>query len=329
MKLASIELIKEIVPHPNADRLELAKVLGWQCVVEKGKFYLGQAIVFVFTDTILPRTEWSEFLVDKDNPEKPIRLRTIKLRGEYSSGLILPIHVLPAASQSWHEGADVGGELGIKKYEKEIPSQLSGERAGLFPGHLASRTDEDNGLSNPDLVRHVLNGAIEVTRKLDGSSMTVCIEEGKITHVCSRNMALVESDKNAFWIAAKKLTIPEYFTGVVQGELMGPGIQGNQLKLSEPEIYVFQIRTRFGNYLSYQDTVHTAKNMFGAKYVPEALEPEFRNYELEELQEIADAQKLPCGAHAEGIVVRPSDARSHGSGRPLGFKLINRNYKDL
>jgi hypothetical protein len=50
---------------------------------------------------------------------------------------------------------------------------------------------------------------------------------------------------------------------------------------------------------------------------------------LEHLQKLADTQKLPCGAHAEGIVVRPSNyVRSFSSRRPLGFKLINRNYND-
>ena len=130
MKLASIETIKEIVPHSGADKLEIAKILGWQSIVKKGEFKAGDKIVFVVIDTILPNAPWSEFLADRNNPEKPIRLRTVKLRGEYSQGLVLPLSVLPENVQGWHEGADVSGALGIKKYEKEIPAQLSGEILG-------------------------------------------------------------------------------------------------------------------------------------------------------------------------------------------------------
>lgn len=236
MKLASIETIREIRPHKNADRLELASVLGWQAIVKKGEFQAGDKVVFVVIDTILPSAPWSDFLKDGD---KPIRLRTVKLRGEYSQGLVLPLSVLPENVQGWQVGADVGGELGIKKYEKEIPSQLSGEIKCAFPEYIVSKTDEDNGLSNPELVEEVLRHPIIVTQKLDGSSMTVIVKNGEIEHVCSRRLSLKESDTNAFWRAARKLSIPVWFDGVIQGELMGPGIQGNQLELSEPEIFVY------------------------------------------------------------------------------------------
>ena len=68
MKLASIETIKELFPHPNADRLELAKILGWQAIVEKGKHQPGDRVVFVVIDTILPQAPWSAFLQDRKNP---------------------------------------------------------------------------------------------------------------------------------------------------------------------------------------------------------------------------------------------------------------------
>jgi RNA ligase (TIGR02306 family) len=169
MKLASIETIADLIDHPNADRLSIAKVLGWQSIVKKNEFNKGDKIVFVVIDTILPNAPWSEFLMDKNNPEKPIRLRTVKLRGEYSQGLVLPLSVLPENVQGWHEGADVGGALGVKKYEKEIPAQLSGIALGAFPTYICAQTDEDNGLSNPDLVNEVLsNKWITVTQKLDG-----------------------------------------------------------------------------------------------------------------------------------------------------------------
>jgi RNA ligase (TIGR02306 family) len=332
MKLASIETITDLIDHPNADRLSIAKVLGWQSIVKKNEFNKGDKIVFVVIDTILPNAPWSEFLMDKNNPEKPIRLRTVKLRGEYSQGLVLPLSVLPENIQGWHEGADVGGALCIKKYEKEIPAQLSGIALGAFPTYICSQTDEDNGLSNLDIVNEVLkNEWITVTQKLDGSSGTVIIEDRTITHVCSRRLSLKETEENAFWKVARKLNLDKLDRGryVIAGEVMGCGIQGNQLKLMEPEIFVFQIKYN-NSFYNYLDMVYECKYNLGCKYVPhiENFNTLTEKVDLDMLQDLADKQVLPSGEPAEGIVVRPLDYHSAGNGRPLSFKIINRNYKD-
>ena len=331
MKLASIETIKASSPHPNSDSLDIVKVLGWQCITKRGQFTEGQRVVFIPIDTLLPDTTWSKFLKKDD---KPIRLRTIKLRGEYSQGLVLPIDVLPSGSQGWNVGADVGGELGVKKYEKEIPAQLSGEAAGAFPQYLAAKTDEDNGLSNLDLVEEVLLTQVQdnlhITQKLDGSSCTIIVKDGVIEHVCSRNVDLKESESNAFWKVARRTVIAGFheFTGIVQGELMGPGIQGNQLGLEQPTLYVFQIQTG-GRWLEPKELVKKSVEMgfCHAPIIP--IGDKFFTHTLESLKELADSQVLSNGKPAEGIVVRPGYVPSSGIGRPLGFKLINRNYKDL
>jgi RNA ligase (TIGR02306 family) len=322
MKLASIENIQSIEPHPYADRLEIATVLCWQAIVRKGDFKTGDRCVFIVIDTILPDAPWSEFLKDGD---KPIRLRTIKLRGVYSQGLVLPVSVLPEHVRGWQVGADVGGELGVKKYVKEIPAQLSGIAKGAFPTHLAPKTDEDNGLSYPDLVKRVLSYPCVATAKLDGSSMTVIIEGGKITHVCSRNLSLEETEGNAFWIAARKLNLEGIDNLIIQGELMGPGIQGNQLELESPEIYIYQMRPIGDPHWMTYTPLWLKAASIGANTCPQVLSP-FMGLPLEELQKVADELKLGNGKPVEGIVVRPVHSITAGHGRPLGFKIINRNY---
>lgn len=328
MKLASIEIISEILPHTNADTLEIAKILGWQSVVRKGEYQPGDKVVFIPIDTILPDAPWSLFLKKGD---KPIKLNTIKLRGTYSQGLIQPLSILPASTQSWHVGSDVGGELGIKKYEKEIPACLSGEVRGAFPLFLAPRTDEDNGLSNPELVKEVLRHDCIITLKLDGSSCTIIVENGIIQHVCSRNLSLKESAGNGFWYAINKVKDKlSNFTGVIQGELMGPGVQGNRLSLKEPTLFVFQIKSPItgSEWMGYEDMLATAGAM-GLRVVSSIGEIKANSVELEQLQEFADKQLYqPNNTPAEGIVVRPLSAPSSGIGRPLGFKIINRNFKD-
>jgi len=329
MKLASIEIIKDISAHPNADKLEIASVLGWQCVVKKGEFHKDDKVVFIVIDTLLPSdAPWAAFLKDSKSPDKSIRLKTIKLRGEYSQGLVLPLSVLPQAVQTWHIGADVGGELGIKKYEKEIPTQLAGIAVGGFPTHIIATTDEENGLSNPDLVQEVLSHEeVTITQKLDGSSCTIIIRNGEIYQVCSRRLALKETIENGFWMAAKKLSFPSGWTGTIQGELMGPGVQGNQLKLLCPQLFAFQIRED-DRFLDYQAMERLCQEALGSLVVPLIQHSTTKSLSLEDLQRLADSQRLQNGDHAEGIVVRPKIYKSSGSGRPLGFKIINRNYKD-
>jgi len=337
MKLASLEEIKSIKEHPNADALEIAQILGWQTIVKKGEYKEGDKIIFIVIDTVLPDAPWSEFLRDKKNPEKPIRLRTIKLRGQYSQGLVLPLSVLDGnsfAAASWQVGADVGAELGVKKYEKELSASLSGEIVGTFPAYIVSQTDEDNGLSNPDIVEEVLRHPITITKKYDGSSCTIIIDKGQISHVCSRRLSLKESASNAFWHVARKLTIPEGWSGVIQGECMGPGIQGNELKLMEPTLYAYQIRTEAG-YMTWHNMSQFCQQNLNCKYVPllEYLVTDLHKITLEDLVALADSQTLDNeiddkGVPAEGIVVRPADYRASGIGRPLGFKIINRNFRD-
>jgi RNA ligase (TIGR02306 family) len=336
MKLASIEVIKSIKNHNNADSLELCEVLGWQTVVKKGIHKEGDKVVFITIDTIVPRCQWSEFLVDQKNPDKPIRLKNIKLRGEYSSGLVIPLGEFPLFLHDFEVGRDLTEDLGIQKYIKEIPANLSGETLGDFPTSIISKTDEDNGLNDPELVDRVLNhdDHITITQKLDGSSITIIVENGEIAQVCTRNFSKKETENNTFWKAARKLTIPENWTGTIQGELCGNGIQRNQLKLNDIKLFVFQISVD-KKYMTYQEMRDFCESSLHCDVVPLVcelgLEENIKLWinPLQKLQELADKQKYPSGLEGEGIVVRPSSyPKGYSSRRPLGFKLINRNYKD-
>ncbi len=327
VKLATIETIRGVEPHRKADRLDLVRVGGWQCVVKRGEFQAGDRVVFVAIDTLLSPAHWNRFLADKDFPDNPIRLKTVRLRGEYSQGLVLPLSVLPEALRVAEDGFEVSQHLGITKYEKELPAGLAGVAIGGFPAALCAKTDEENGLSNDQLVQEVLQSPVTVTRKLDGSSCTVIFEGNKITHVCSRRLQLKQDESSRFWRAARKLSsVSTSDTVVIQGELMGPGIQGNQLGLKDGELFVFQV-SMGGCFLPYQEMFEFCRGVLGCQVVPLIIDAgRFSN--TEELQFLADEQKLDSGEFAEGIVVRPVDYRAGGDGRPLGFKLINRAYKD-
>ena len=182
-KLASIQVIKDIKPHPNADRLEIATVLGWQCVVKKGEFCPQDKCVYFEIDSLIPmKHEWARFLQDKNKPSAPARLRTIKLRGKQSQGLCIPVKtVFPdypsimfangTAGMILEEGSDVTEDLEVKKYEPVIPACLDGEVLGPRPPYTI-KTDEDRVQAFPDLIEEFKGKEVAVTQKIDGTSGT-------------------------------------------------------------------------------------------------------------------------------------------------------------
>lgn len=115
-KLATIRTISDIRPIPGADRIEVAQVDGWECVVQKGEFQIGQLIVYVEVDSIMPERPEFEFLRDRK-----FRVRTIKLRKQVSQGLVLPMSILPPGKYA--QDMDVTEVLGIKKYDPQAEQE--------------------------------------------------------------------------------------------------------------------------------------------------------------------------------------------------------------
>ena len=267
-KMASIRKIDELRPIPGADAIECAVIGGWSVVVKKGEFQPGDLAVYCEIDSWIP-TELAPFLSKGKEPRvyngvSGERLKTVRLRGQISQGLLLPftaamaikIGAGPDSRFSDYEGQDVSEILGIQKWEPEIPAQLAGVTKGLFPSFI-QKTDQERV---QNLVQVIAEAArymrFEVTEKLEGSSMTVFMHDGEFG-VCSRNLELKFSESNAFWAAAIKYDIENKLRLIglndiaIQGELIGPGIQGNIYNLTSPEFHVFDIYDiHKGEYLS-------------------------------------------------------------------------------
>lgn len=109
--LAHIEVITDLRPIDGADKIEVAQVLGWECVVQKGEFKVGQPVIYVEVDSVMPEKPEFEFLRDRK-----FRIRTIKLRGQVSQGLLLPLSYLSTDTGKFKIGGDVTYWMGITKY---------------------------------------------------------------------------------------------------------------------------------------------------------------------------------------------------------------------
>ncbi len=235
-KLATIRKIKDIVPIEGADAIELALVDGWQVVVAKNVGHkVGDKVVYCEIDSFLPIKEEFEFLrkssYKKMGDQEGFRLKTIKLRGQISQGLILPYSVIPvaqfASAHDLPEGMDVSEMLGIVKYDPPVSAQLAGKVKGNFPSFLR-KTDEER-IQN--LVKEYAAWALSskhqfyATEKLDGSSFTCYLKDG-VFGVCSRNMELLETEDNTFWTVARKLDLENKLKSLgrnvcFQGEMVG------------------------------------------------------------------------------------------------------------
>ena len=242
-KMATIRRINDIVPIPGADAIECAIVGGWQVVVKKGEFNPGDFAVYCEIDSWVPH-ELAPFLGRGSEPKEyegvlGYRLRTITLRGQISQGLLLSIGVV------WDkiivvEGEDVSGILNIQKYEPPIPAELAGEVVGPFPTHIIPKTDEER-VQNIDPEDIFAAGSLIFTEKLDGTSATYIKQNGKL-RVCGRNWEFVEND-NTYWRIARELDLINKMQDntAIQGEIVGPGIQGNKYRLKKHELFVFSM----------------------------------------------------------------------------------------
>lgn len=129
---ASVEKIVSVEAHPNADRLDLVQVLGWHCVTQKGKYKTGDLVVYIPIDSILPaKLEAILFGPDAKVKLSNSRVKTIKLRGAISQGMVMGIDLAAQAGAvvPLEEGYDLTSALGIIKYEPHTPGFQGGPNA--------------------------------------------------------------------------------------------------------------------------------------------------------------------------------------------------------
>lgn len=341
-KLASIQNVWKIEPIEGADKIELAHVLGWQCVAGKGQFREGEDAVYFEIDSFLPVREEFEFLRKNSFKTNPIlgegfRLRTQRFRGQISQGLLMPLSAFPGIPDGAETGTDVTELLGVRKWEVEERATTGGTVIGSLPADVP-HTDETRVQSNPDLIGEFAGDdkLYYITTKMDGSSHSVCIDETGF-HVCGHNFEYKDDGKCSFYEFVKRRGFREKMEAymekyglrslTVQGEFCGPGIQNNRLKLQKPEWYVFTVRVN-GERTSSFDAESVADTI-GAEFVP--VEEIGNNLpekypDVESLLRRADGE-YPNGGKKEGIVIRPVyPVYSPTIGGSLSMKVVNNNY---
>jgi RNA ligase (TIGR02306 family) len=258
--------------------------------------------------------------------QEGFRLRTIKLRGQVSQGLIIPLNELlkyGVSEDDVYEGLDVSGMLGIIKYEPPIPAELAGKVKGLFPSFLI-KTDEERIQNLLSEMENWKDKTFYVTEKLDGSSATFYYKDGEFG-VCSRNLELLETEDNTFWKFARQVDLENKMRDFdvnisLQGELIGEGIQGNPYKIKGQTVRFFNL---FDIDLQEYHSLSMFKgvcNRFGVDMVP-ILNEHFEMFNtVEDILEYAEGKSvLNPNFDREGVVIRSLD-------RKISFKAISNKF---
>ncbi|MCL1992565.1 MAG: RNA ligase (ATP) [Spirochaetes bacterium] len=322
--LVSIQKVKKISPIADSDFLELAYIMGWQCVIKKGEFAEGDLGVYYEVDSFLPLDDRYEFLRAssyKENQHNGLgfRIRSAKLRGQLSQGLFLPMSKFPELA-GLGEGADVSEILGVKKWYMPETAGAGGFMIGERP-HGIPASDETRIQSAVEMLDALKGKPYYITTKMDGTSGIVYCINGKIG-CCSRNKEIKDDENALYWMPVYRHGLREKLAGlgkniVFTGEICGPNIQRNRLRLAQTQWYVFDVMDWDAQkYFSYDDASELCAR-FGLSQVPLEERGESFAYTLEELLEKAKG-KYPSGVDKEGIVVR--DLMEPKS---VSFKVLN------
>lgn len=306
--LVSIKTIDKIEPIENADRIETAIIGGWSVVTQKGIHSVGDKVAYFEIDTLLPEGNplFEEYVARgtkvakspyTDTKVKGHVLRTIKLRGQYSQGTIMPLDVIGLSEDATQEDVNAWmKDNGVFKYDPPAAVN-SGDIKGNFPSVII-RNNSDNPIqvrkTDSERVQNLTDDFLQsldprdwfATSKLDGTSFTaVCTDAGEI-RIASRNYEIesitdkeiaediiryerdqAEADKveqeaiangedmekfkrprvkkrkekSVYQIVAEDLNLFEAMEPgqLIQGEIVGPNIQGNKLKIDDITLFVF------------------------------------------------------------------------------------------
>ena len=279
-KLASIQKIGEIRDIAGADKIQVCSMenLGWECVIKKNEYKLGDLICYIECDSKTPDKPEFEFLRSRS-----FKVKIAKFKKQISQGLIVPLSILPANIKP-EQGLDVTEALGIIHYQREMENEEEKNLAesvkskskilklfmnfALFrwiyfklnhvdkgwPGWGVGKTDEERIQTCAKIFMNNMDKLWYITEKVDGQSATYFYHQSMkwglpkwIFGICSRNIWLKKPTNGSYWKISEKFDLENKFTNlkkelVCQGENLGPSIQKNKYGLKDLDFMAFNLK---------------------------------------------------------------------------------------
>jgi len=323
--------INELYPHPNADRLEIVKIWGYECVVKKDQFKIGDLGAFIEPDYKVPlgRPEFA-FLSKPDKPRKQQRIAVCRLRGIYSAGLLIP------APEGFNEGDNAMEFLGVERYEPPEEILVKNAFAEKGPDVFSIKYDLENLKKYVDVL--IPNEDVIVTVKLHGTNARFCWHNDRM--FCgSRTQWKMKSGselpdgrivpKNAWWEALNQNPWIENFCKknpdmILYGEIVGSSIQngfdyGHKNSIG---FYVFDIlhKNNWINNKSFSEDIYSQ-----LKFVPTVYEGPFV---IDTIAKLAELKEDFNNANhiREGVVVKLINERIDPLIGRVALKFVSNNY---
>lgn len=349
-KLASIKTINDIQPIEGKDRIVLATVDGWNVVVKKDELAIGDKCVYIEIDSVLPERAEFEFL-RKNN----FRIKTMKMDGCISQGICFPMSILPDGDYDLEqdvteilgikqyeptmdiEKEETDDSVIKKKYPKWLMKHkwfkdliLPQKQVKGFPDFI-SKTDEIRIQSCTHYLKN--KNPMVVTEKIDGQSGTFFLKKEKGKHfwnkgkyefgVCSRNIRLLEKDNSSYWNVVKKYNIEKVLRDnigdldfiAIQGECVAPKVQKNKYKVTEPDLYVFNVITSENGRLGTEVAMDFCSSA-GLKFVPVLDTHYVLPDTVQEILDYAHGKSKLYDTLREGVVIRTKDGKQ-------SFKVVD------
>lgn len=331
-----------IEPHPNADRLELAAIGGYRCVVLKGQFLPGELVAYIPEGAIVPDDVIAELgLEGRLAGPKKNRVKAIRLRGVLSQGLVYPVRgerLLTMPGLGYKVGEDVTEALGLVKYEPPVPIHMQGEVEPAFG--MTLRYDIEDVKKWPDVLEE--GEDVVMTEKIHG---TWCCfgwhpDHGPI--VTSKGMSsqglvlkINEANEDNLYVRAWNAYLPlirGMFNMVagdpfyLLGEIYGPGVQSMHYDRQgrDPGFRVFDCylgSPQLGEYLDPEDLLNLINPRFAMPPVV------YRGpFSVEAMLEATDGRSLIGDHMREGVVIRPMIERRHDELGRVILKSVSGDY---
>lgn len=326
--IISVEKINSVNEHPNADRLEIVQVLGYQVVTQKGSFKVGDIVVYFPPDILLPqdvaeRLEVTQYLKHAMFPgtdeKSQCRVGAARLRSVSSYGFVVPI---TSGGELIEIGADLTEAYGAHKYVAPVRSSAGDAEPELPAFH--KYTSIENIQRYPDAFDD-FDGDVVISEKIHGSNCRVGLvrdKDGDFVFCAGSHNVRRKHEGSLYWEfmnekMMKMLTsIANQGCGddpchdvIVFGEIFGPGVQDMQYGLAEKSFRVFDISVN-GRYMDYYFMVDVCE-LHGILTVPELfmgqLEPDCITRCTDGATKFGGVKEKFKGR--EGCVVRPSKKR--------------------
>lgn len=323
--------IDNVSPHPNADKLQLTKIGGWQCVIGKD-IGVGDRAIYIEPDYVV-NTEHPAFSFLKKDGKPGQRIAVRKFRGQLSQGLIIPV---PDDLKSLPTGSNVIEQLGITRYE---PPENFSTYAEFRTGPSLNYVPKFDVESYQRYVELFSPGEIVIaTEKLHGANGRFVWAKdpktGEFDQYCGSRTNWLKNEGNNIWwqVFQKTPSIGEWCKAnpeiVLYGEVFG-AVQNLKYGLTGIAFAAFAVLNK-GIWLDY-DQMIASLNEFKVPTVPFVYRGPFDQKLLYDLAEENSRWPTAVASNqlSEGIVVVPEHERTSDNIGRVCLKIVSNRYLEM